>query len=189
MDQSKTPSRKECVQLFAEQKLPKNLIDHIMLVNRIAVFLAEKLMDAGIPINVDLVDKASLLHDISKPVDFGRATTLHARAGAELLLKKGYPEISEIARKHLVISICSRDPKDQPFTWEEKVVYYSDKRENNNDIVSVKDRLLGWKEMHDPSEFSKYFEAISTLEREIFNKLPLRPDQLRDAVLKWHEEQ
>ena len=185
MDDPNIPTRKESMQLLANQNLPKNLMEHIFIVNKIAVFLAEQLRNSGTAsINTDLVDKASLLHDIAKPVDFGRNTNLHPRVGADMLAKKGYLEIAEIIKKHTITSVLAPLQKDKLSTWEEKIVFYADKRENEGKIVSVKERLLGWREMQKPMEFEKYYSAVSALEREIFGQLNFRPDQLTEKMLK-----
>ena len=54
------PSRDECYSILKEFEVPDGVMGHTELVNKIAVFLAKKLKQAGVDINVELVDRASL---------------------------------------------------------------------------------------------------------------------------------
>ena len=54
----KFPSREECIAWLKELKMPENILAHVMQVNRIAVFIAKKLKQKGVAVDVDLVDRA-----------------------------------------------------------------------------------------------------------------------------------
>jgi len=58
------PNKEECEELFAKYNTPQNVIKHSKQVNKIAVWLAKKLKENNIDINIELVDYASLLHDL-----------------------------------------------------------------------------------------------------------------------------
>ncbi len=64
----KLPDRKTSEVYFVLYKVPKNIIMHCKKVNEVAIFLAKRLKDAGEDINMDVVDRLSLLHDLFKAV-------------------------------------------------------------------------------------------------------------------------
>ena len=91
------PSRKECFSLLDEYKVPQNVRDHTDLVNRIAVFLATKLKDAGVDIDVDVVDRASLVHDLDKMQTL--ETGNHGEITEKILAERGYITVDTTPKK------------------------------------------------------------------------------------------
>lgn len=175
MDQAKQtlPTRRKCYRLFEKYGTPQNVIKHCELVSKVAVYLASKLKDAGLLINTDLVERASLLHDIA------RLSDQHAKRGAEIVSKEGYPALAEIIRKHRYDVIGERGLQ----TWEEKIVYYADKRAVY-DILSIKERVKRWmrKYPRHKEEIKCNLPLVHELEEEIFSKLEIKPTQLKDAI-------
>ena len=58
---------------------------------------------AGAGLDEDLVLAGSLLHDVA------RQQPEHARAGADLLKKEGYPRVADIVAQHMDIDEVSKD--------------------------------------------------------------------------------
>lgn len=167
------PTKEKCYELFAKYKTPKNIISHLEGANKVAVFLAKKLKEAGVDIDVELVDAASLLHDIIREVPN------HAEASADALEKEGFKEVAGVVRVHNSDKIVMGVVR----TWEQKVVYYADKRFIQS-IDSLQDRIDYWK-----TKYSKYKNKIEKgapkmfeLEKGIFNKLGIKPGQLKELV-------
>ncbi|MEK6941930.1 MAG: Rpp14/Pop5 family protein [archaeon] len=131
----KFPSREECIAWLKELKMPENILAHVMQVNRIAVFIAKKLKQKGVAVDVDLVDRASILHDIDKhlTIETGR----HGFVGKELLEKKGYPKLAEFCVTHLLTFVLEHEFP----SLEHKIVFYADKRANGDKIVSLNERF------------------------------------------------
>jgi len=50
----KLPTKRECLDLLKEYRLPQNVIAHSKAVNALSVFLTEKLKKSGINVNADL---------------------------------------------------------------------------------------------------------------------------------------
>lgn len=69
MKDYKLPTRKECFDIIKEYRLPLHILKHSLAVAKLAVFLAERLKEKGVTVNVELVDRACLLHDILKVCD------------------------------------------------------------------------------------------------------------------------
>ena len=63
------PTREECFNLMDKYRVPIGVKKHCLIVNKIAVFLAKKLRAAGIDIDVNVVEAASLLHDLLRVVN------------------------------------------------------------------------------------------------------------------------
>lgn len=167
------PTRNQCYELFEKYETPEKVITHCETVNKVARCLASRLKDAGILVNVALVDRASLLHDIARVSDH------HAQKGAEILRKEGYPKIAEIISRHRYDTIG----KDDFETWEEKIVYYADKRATHK-IVSIKERTARWMEKYSnyKNSIQEKLPKVRKLENEIFNHLSIRPNELNEKI-------
>ncbi|MBI2598383.1 MAG: HDIG domain-containing protein, partial [Candidatus Diapherotrites archaeon] len=129
------PSREECIGWLKELKMPANIFEHVMQVNRIAVFLAKKMRQKGIAVDVVLVDRASLVHDIDKHLTLENGK--HGYLGKEIVQKKGYPALAEFCVTHLLTFV----PENKFPSIEHKIVFYADKRVNGDQIVSLKERF------------------------------------------------
>lgn len=167
------PSREECYQLFQKYSTPENVINHCETVNHVAVFLASKLKAENVAIDVELVDKASLLHDIA------RTSEHHAEKGATILRKEGYPQLAAIIKDHRYDTIN----ENKLDSWEKKLVYYADKRVTQS-IVSLEERIHIWMEQY-PEYAEKIKETlplVKNLENCIFNQLTISPDELQKEL-------
>ena len=151
------PTRRRCLSLLKEHHVPPHIVKHSLAVAKLAVFLAERLKENGIAVDVNLVDRACLLHDIFRICDFKqsddgkfeqkitqkskpRRQRLKAHEDAAYDLLKGkYPVLALTVKKHRYTALL--DEKERPTTWEEKLVYYADKRVMHDRIVSLKQRL------------------------------------------------
>ena len=160
---STLPSHEECIELLRECHVPVHIVRHCKAVAKLAVFMAKRLAENGIPVDADLVDRACLLHDIFRvcefPLeDFSRFEQLvteedktkwrrlkeqHGGARHEdaacAYLRDAYPILAQIIRKHRYTAIV--DDQDKPRTWEEKLVYYADKRAMHDTLVPLQERL------------------------------------------------
>jgi uncharacterized protein len=236
MKKYRLPTRGDCFELLKQHRVPEHIIKHSIIAAKLAVFLAKKLEEKGISVDVELVDRACLLHDVARPCDFrdsdcnsskqviteqsygllpeNRAKWRQLKAkyqgfchediAYELLAKK-YPELALAVKRHRYRAIL--DEKDKPVTWEEKLVYYADKRIMHDRIVSLKERLeeahkrnIHLHKRHAQSDVntSKVDPLIFKLEEEIFSKIDLNPlevtnefidSYLSDACPPWRDSQ
>ncbi len=163
MKKSSLPTRKECLAIIKEHHVPPNIVKHSLTAAKLAVFLAQRLKEKGIVVDVDLVDRACLLHDIVKicnikELDYSRfeqTVTAEDKAiwqqlrekyegipheyAAYDVLKDKYPALALTIKKHRYIGILNK--KEKPNTWEEKLVYYADMRVMHDKIVPLEERL------------------------------------------------
>jgi hypothetical protein len=201
------PSPEECIDLLQECHVPLHIIKHSQAVAKLGVFLAQRIAELDFPINVDLVERACLLHDIFRVCEFPledfsrfeqkvteedkdkwrKLKEQHGGAQHEdaacAYLKDAYPILAQTIRKHRYTAIVDKD--DMPRTWEEKVVYYADKRAMHDQIVPLQERL---DEAHkrnaakrkasgiDPAQIACVDAAIVALEAELFDLIGLDPD-------------
>jgi|SRR3989338_7941824 len=158
MANPKIPSKSECLAVLTKNKTPSNVIEHSKAVCRVAEEIANKLIEKGIKVNKRLVIAAALLHDIE------REKKDHIEEGAKLIKSLGFPEVSEVISKHSLYKI--ENPERQPNTYEEKIVFYADKRAKGNKIVSLEERFADLKKRYD-IDLTKEFEFAKKIEKEL----------------------
>jgi len=215
------PDRDECLALIAECHVPAHIVRHSEATAKLGVFLAERLNESGAAVDVALVERACLLHDLFRVCDFpledfswfeqpvseedkAKWRRLKARHGgnqhedaAALFFGESYPVLAETIRKHRYTALLCE--QDRPATWEEKLVYYADKRVMHDTIVPLRDRL---EEAHrrsgsllanagkqrDTETEEKVDALIFELESEIFAHLDLAPDTVTSEFIDTYEE-
>ena len=206
------PSRDECLTIIRDCHVPAHILRHSKTVTRLGVFLARELARRGEPVDVELVERACLLHDIFRvcefPLkDFSRfeqpvteedkakwlaikernAGTRHEEAACAFLRDK-YPVLAETIRKHRYTAIVHE--QDKPRTWEEKLVYYADKRVMHDTIVPLRVRLeeahkrhAAWRTTLSEAEVAAIDAAIFQLEAEIFTCIGLDADTVNSTIV------
>ena len=129
----KIPTKKGCLKILAEHNIPANIIAHVQAVCDFSMRVCNVLERRKIKANRKLVQAAALLHDIKKVT-----SQQHEIDGAELVRQLGYPEVAEAIKRH---GLARLDSGLAPRTWEEKIVFYSDKRLNGSKLVTVDERF------------------------------------------------
>jgi len=162
--------------LWNKYSMPDNIRKHSEVVAKVALWLGRKLAEKGEKIDLELVECGALLHDIAKNESI-RTGVRHGPRGKEILLAEGESkELAEIVEKHALGRIL--DPIDGLKTWEEKLVYYADKRVTHDKIVSLRERYDYLKKRY--PQGTKDIEAseplVFGLEKEIFDKIGEAPE-------------
>lgn len=163
MKEFELPTQRECLDIIEQCRVPTHISKHSKAVAQLAVFLAHRLKEKGIAVNVPLVHCAGLLHDIMRVCDFSqlehgrfensvtekdKAKWKRLRAkyeglsheeAAYALLKKEYPVLASTIKKHKYTAMLHK--RTRPNTWEEKLLYYADMRVMHDEIVPLKTRL------------------------------------------------
>lgn len=115
------------------------LVNHMFGVSIVAGFLARKLLDADISVNVGMAETAAAIHDIGKVFDEGSPE--HIIKGVEFLREQGIDEgIIRIVERHEVYSFKENETPPDPATWEEKLVFLADLSFSGN-IVPIEERV------------------------------------------------
>jgi len=170
------------MEILNEVGMPENIKNHSMQVNRVAMFLAGKLREKGFPVNMRLVDAASLLHDIDKHyiLQYGDEYS-HGAEGARMLEEMGYPEVAPVVRKHVLCNL-TRESLD---TWEEKIVHYADMRVTRDRIVPLEERIDYIRKRYgkDPARLeniNRSLEPLLAVEREILEAAGIGSDEIQN---------
>ena len=156
----KIPTKDECIKILKDSKVPDNIIAHANAVCDFSMKVAGVLEKRGIKVDRDLVAAAALLHDVKK-----LSQNDHIEEGYSFLKSIGYSKVAQVVRKHGLQHIG--DDKYEPRTWEEKIVFYADKRVKNDRFVSVDERFEYIKKRYNHYDIEKELEFTKKVEKEL----------------------
>ena len=163
------PTEEQAKALWEKYRVPETKRIHLALVARVTMMLAERFR-----VDKKLLLAAALLHDIDK-AQGGK----HPERAVAILEKEGMNEVAEIVKTHSLHSIL--DPDGSPKSWEQKLLYLSDKMVKY-DIVGVDQRFALWNAEHLPQKDQKILDAcypkVKQLEQEVFRLAHLSLDDI-----------
>jgi uncharacterized protein len=113
--------------------MPEHILRHSLMVGRVALVIGAWLKSSGFSMDLALIDRSSLFHDICK-MDCIGTTKDHALMAKEFLCREGFPLVGEIVRQHVRLDSFDVD--------EAMVVNYADKRVMHDRVVSLTRRFL-----------------------------------------------
>jgi putative nucleotidyltransferase with HDIG domain len=179
------PDRPTARRLLDEAGLPDGIIVHSEGVARVAAAAARIVVEAGIPVDVDLVEAVALLHDIDK-VDIRRRGGEHGVVGARRLEAAGYPELAMPVASHPIM--CLLDDDRFPIGWPSVLLAVAD-RHVAQEFVTVDERLDDMKLRH--PEHAVQIEAARrpahALEAQVAEAVGLEVDELVERLRRaWH---
>jgi len=188
---TRIPDAEQCFRLMEEYAMLPNIRRHSITVARVAIHIldayrANKTLHVEFP-DHDLIIAGALLHDIAKTPCLQNDCD-HARAGAEICIELGYPDIAPIVGEHVILK--EHDPvryKRGVFSATE-IIYYADKRVRHEEIVSLEDRLeyilehYGMDDSMLHGRIRENFEKCVQLEHYLFRFLHFSPEQLAEKV-------
>lgn len=198
------PTIPECHQLFHHYKVPGTVRSHCETVHKVAVFLAEQLIRQDYPLNLNIINPFSLLHDFMKAVVLERLDQppynytptaeeikMHQKLRAQysgksetyvayLILNENYPEF---ARLFLELEELTRNPLAQVHE-ETKFLHYVDWRVLGNKVVPLPERMKyiykrygNW--IHkNKIDWPATRKEQQDYERKIFKLLPFKAEEL-----------
>ncbi len=197
-------------QLQEEYKTPVHVKHHIEMVRNIAMFCGEKLQKNNIPIDMELVESGALLHDAVRYVDFPEFTEEHRKYYAEnitpekiniwkkyqkiyktqhhahamqnILHQLGFPATGKVVASHYTGEIY----RNKHFSWEEKCVYYADKRALHSSFVTVQERLIdGAKRYpHEKIKGNNLLDLILDFEKDLQEKGKWKEEDIQKNIRK-----
>lgn len=171
----RVPTKKECFELLNKYEVPKSVRRHSIAVNNVAMFLGRKLKENGEKINLELLDSASLLHDIAKHI--ANDDESHPEVGYDFLMEEGYKEVAIVIKKHTSLP-------EELESREEELLWYADRRVLRDEIVTLAKRFSYLKEKYPQFyyEIKKAEPFAYQLEEEIFRKIGCSPEDLKDLA-------
>ncbi len=69
MNKNNLPTHKECLVIIEAHHVPPHIVNHSMIVAKLAVFLAQKLKENGESVDIRHTESACLLNDIVRVCD------------------------------------------------------------------------------------------------------------------------
>lgn len=168
-------TQKDIQNLYREFQVPEHIVKHMEAVAKFAGKITDALALKGIKINKKDLICAAKIHDTLKVCDFkvipkenkfwqdlktkyGKIG--HEKALAKVLKSRGEFFIANLVSKHGFLSV------DQLKTWEEKILYYADKRVKEDKVVSLNTRFNKGKKRNFNTE-----QKIKALEKELIKIL------------------
>ena len=124
------PDDEWCSRLAERMGLPERVLAHEAAVSRLAAGWADRLAALGWKGDPGLVRQAAFLHDIA------RLKPDHAKEGAGLLRKEGYPAVAYIIKGHHGLE----DGEERKLT-EASLVFLADKMMIGDRFVTLKERF------------------------------------------------
>ena len=174
----KIPSESQCEELMREFGVPENIREHSQQVRRVANLIAEKISEKGVKVNLRLVDRAALMHDVAK-IRCIKNKCSHSEEAEKIMREKGFPEVARVVGLHGLDSV---NAFDEDTSIEAKIVWYADKRVTRDKIVSLEKRYEYLKEHYGSMSEEKMNQILSTeknafaLEKEVLGMAGLRED-------------
>lgn len=165
-----------CRALLREHGLAENIIAHQEAVARVARFLAQRLVQAGETVDLDLVEQGALLHDLDKLLTLGSAER-HGQLAASVLRERGHVEIAEIVERH---NLSPRFATFDGWSWEQRLVHYADKLCLGDRVITLDERMADLSVRYPQSAqvIDRWKPLEEALQQEIMSRLGLRPDDL-----------
>lgn len=163
------PTQEQARKLWDKYQLPSLKRTHVSCVASLATDLAKKLETKGYAVNKDLLLAAALLHDIDKAVT-PRPGEQHPDTAVRILQEEGMDEVAALVRTHPLHAIL--DLAISPKSWEEKLLYLSDKMVKY-EVLGVDRRFALWNAEHLPKDAQQVldscFPKVKALEKEILS--------------------
>ncbi len=170
------PNRQQCLILWDKFHLPSQKRIHVEEVTKLARHFASKFKvpclagrqeSSKFKINQELVEAGAMLHDIDKGVKPQKGER-HPDTAVRVLNDMGLTQVAEIVKKHPLHAIL--DAHLKPQTWEEKIVFLSDKM-TKYEIIGVDARFKLWYRENLPPHavemLNKSYPLVKSLEQEI----------------------
>jgi len=193
---------------YEDWATPMHVRSHCRAVKDLCFQIGQAYIENNVLINLDLLNTAALLHDVTRICDFteldrnkfheeiteekwnkwvdlrNRYQGLHhADIAYKAFLDEGYAKTAEVIRLHNSLSILEEPEKLEDF--EAGILFYADKRVKHDEVVSLAERFEDGRIRHgkydEPKTRSKFEEVEKRtfkLEEKLFELINLNPDNL-----------
>src|SRR3989344_1036796 len=196
------PSLKQCHDLFSYYQVPSPIRLHCQTVSQVATFLAQQLNKNNFSINIEIVQRLSLLHDLLKvvvlenldypPMNFianELEIAMHKKLkqqfphtnevrAAHLIFKNEYPEFAQL---FLELEEFTKNPTAN-ISAETHLVHYTDYRIMNNEILLLDERMSQLYNRYEHFikkkniDWGKVKKILWEYEQNIFKHLYFKPE-------------
>jgi len=172
-----------------QYRMLPNIVDHSIVVARVAEIITEGLISAGHDLSLETVIAGALLHDIGKTACLDNDDD-HAAKGVEICLSHHLEPIADIVAEHVILK--NYLPGDE-FS-EKEIVYYSDKRVNHDQVVSLEERLSYILERYGRNNekrcqaIKQNYTLCQNLEKRMFSALSFEPVDVSSLLTKQQSQ-
>ncbi|MCK4614106.1 MAG: HDIG domain-containing protein [Thermoplasmata archaeon] len=137
------PTHEECIQILKDAGAPQELIDHAEAVAKLALEIAELIVET----NHDLVEAGALLHDLGRIKSHGID---HGIIGGEMAKELELPEsLQNIITNHIGAGLTEDDAKELgitpgnyiPQSIEEKIVAHADNLIDDTERIGIEEYI------------------------------------------------
>ncbi len=178
------PDKTRCHELMERYHVPQHIREHCTVVCQVALALAKELNARGETLNLEAIEAAALLHDITKSSSI-QTRENHAETAARLLHSLGHARIAAIVNAH--VSTPAIDNSGD--VTEEEVVNYADKRVQHTAVVSLDQRFVDLmsrygRDKKSANHILQLKAQTREIENKIFSRLKLSPDDLTKLLEK-----
>lgn len=173
------PSIQACFHLMERYEMLEHIRAHSVMVAKVARVIARSLKREGMTVSVSKTTVGALLHDIGKTASLTTGGD-HAEMGRLICIENRFSEVADIVGEHVKIKHYSPEAD----LSEKEIVYYSDKRVNHDQIVSLEERLAYIIERYGgnheliQSRIRDNFDLCRRVEARLFGLLDFAPDSL-----------
>ena len=173
------PTVNQCLLFMEKYGMLENIKAHSMVVEKVASVLARSLRQAGEDLVLEMVTAGALMHDIAK-TECLRTKEDHAKKGKAICLDHRLYEIADIVAEHIVLAEFDSNHAVR----EKEIVYYADKRVNNDVVVSLEERLeylldhYGGERESLKELIRENFKLCKAVEKKIFSRLSFQPQEV-----------
>jgi uncharacterized protein len=173
------PTIDQCYEMMERYGMLENIKAHSIMVEKVAGIIGRALRHAGQDVSLARIAAGALLHDIAKTQSLSTRED-HAVRGSEICIANHFDEVANIVREHVILG--SFDSEGE--VTEKEVIYYSDKRINHDQLVSIDERMQhlfvryakGSKRME--SLIAENFATCRKVENKLFSLLDFSPEDL-----------
>lgn len=171
------PTEEQARALWDKYNLPERKRKHVQIVAKVADELATKCQRSNVKcqINRELLRAGALLHDIDKNIP-RLPGEQHPDTGVRILREEGMEEVANLVKIHSLHAIL--DPAMCPSSWEEKILYLSDKMVKD-EIITVDRRFALWRREQLSQDavriLDESYPRVKQLEKEIFSQIHIDP--------------
>ena len=194
---------------YEEWSTPMHVREHCKQVANVAMQIANAFISAGEVLNINLINTAALLHDVSRLCDFKTfeksqfnepiterkwakwkslrnlyKSVHHADISSDFFKDLGFVKTAEVIRTHKS-AIITEEPEALD-TLEKKIVFYADKRCKHNEIVDLTERFRDGAERYaqfNDTKKKKLFQEVEmltfNLEKELFSLIDIGPEDIK----------
>lgn len=167
------PSYAECMVLLTEKfSVSQDVMQHCQKVAEVSLAITHELSKLNYGLNEQLLTASALLHDAAK------GARNHAEVAARIIHDYGFPEVSELVKRHMETDVSLDDPVN-----ELDVLRLADRLVQSDSIVNLEARFAKKRDMYQSDQdalraIGIRFENAMDLKKKVQAAMGQSPDSV-----------